>query len=481
MIPDERLIVPEAAPPCPAGIRIAAAHWEQLNSHLLADGYEHAAVLLCGIQRSANRVTFLVQKVIELVGEDFLSSGALHLSIAPRSLARVTKQARSQNATLVLCHSHPFPGAVRASSVDLRTEIELCGRVFPGRLHGLPSAALVLGPDGLDGRVWDQGAASPLTEVTVVGSRIARLPSTSSGVHGLGDSASVVADEDLATARQALLWGALGQRTLRDAQVAVIGCGGTGSHVVTQLAHLRVGNLTLVDPDIVETTNLSRIVGSSPSDVGRQKVDVLAEHARRINPSATVTPVAASLLDIDPQTITGADVIVCATDGHGSRALLTEIAQQYIIPVIDLGVEVDPASETFRAGGGVRVLRPGHGCLHCARTLSAQLVREEYLDEAQREVEIERGYLRGESVPAPSVIALNGVVASLAVLEVCQLIVGMLGGGRDRVLYRAESRALTTASMPSDAECFVCGENGILGHGEARVLPTRWRAAADVG
>ena len=49
------------------------------------------------------------------------------------------------------------------------------------------------------------------------------------------------------------------------------------------------------------------------------------------------------MLDVDPAVYTGADVIVCATDGHGSRSLLTEVSTQYLVPLVDLGVEVVPA------------------------------------------------------------------------------------------------------------------------------------------
>ena len=74
--------------------------------------------------------------------------------------------------------------------------------------------------------------------------------------------------------RQVRAFGEPGQRLLRRLHFAVIGAGGTGSLVCQQLAHLGASCITVVDPDLVEETNLNRLVGSIPSDVGRPKVEV---------------------------------------------------------------------------------------------------------------------------------------------------------------------------------------------------------------
>ncbi len=447
----------------PAELRLTDTQWAQLRAGLLGDDDEHAALLICGYLIANDDQVLVCRRVQQLGAADLLDTSRRHLAIAPTTLARAAKGARAEQGTMVVCHSHPFPGPVHASTLDLDTEAELCGRALWGRLAPRPVAALVLGPDGLDGRLWRDGRGQPLDRVRVVGDQIRLLPPP---------PGRQVGDE---VARQVLAWGKGGQSRLADARVAIVGMGGTGSQVAVQLAHLGVGGLILVDPDRVEATNLSRLVGATRTDVGRLKVEVLAAAARAINPTVTVQPVLASVLDIDPRVLAAADVIVCATDGHGSRALLTELVQQYLVPVVDLGVEVIPGARGLRAGGGVRVLRPGGWCLHCAGTLDAGLVREEYLDGTERAREAERGYLRGANTSAPAVISLNGVVASLAALEVCHLLVGFLGDGGGRLLYRAEARALTTASVTRHPACYVCGEGGLLGLGDARRLPTRFQ------
>lgn len=462
----------------PTELRATAEHWRSLADHLLSpDGDEHAAVLVCGHQRSGDRTALLVQDVVPFQGDDLLDAGQLHLSISPMALSRCAKLARSRASTLVLCHSHPFPGPVLASELDLDTEEDLCGRALAQRLAPRPVGALVLGPDGFDGRIWAEGRPHRLDRVVVVDEHLRSLVPLAGGAHSPSRPAETLSRVD----RQVRAWGRGGQRALHAAHVVVVGCGGTGSHIVAQLTHLGVRRLTIIDDDLIEVTNLSRIVGSSPGDVGRDKVDVIADAARRIDPDLIVVPIKASVLDVDPAILAGADLIVCCTDGHGSRALLTELAEQYLIPLVDLGVEIVPGPSGSQAGGGVRVQMPGRGCLHCAGTLDPALVREEYLTQEQREFERARGYLRGVDEPAPSVIALNGVVASLAVLEICQLFTGVYGGGKQRLLLRAEQRRLTTAAVTRNPGCVVCGDDGLFARGDGLSTSSRWRACRETG
>ncbi len=441
-----------------AELRMTTSQYDDLRSHLLADDAEHAAILVCG-SGGADRGLLVCREVVLLEDEDLEpSSGRLHLDISPIALARIAKRAAMRAATLVVCHSHPFPGTVRASRLDLRTEGELCGRVLPSRT-GRPAAALILGPDGNDGRLWRDGVPERLVL------RVARR-----AVHPSVRDPLAVDERD---ARSVLVWGDGGQRALRDTTVAVVGVGGTGSHVVVQLAHLGIGKVVLVDPDHIEATNLNRVVGAVAADVGRSKVEVLARAANAIRPELVVDTVAASLLDIDAAQLASSDLVICCTDGHGSRAVLAELAAQYLVPLIDLGVEIQPAANGTRAGGGVRVIRPGGPCLQCMGILDPALVREEFLTDAEREKERRRGYLRESEVTAPSVVAINGAAASLAVTEALDLLLGLFVIEPVRLLYRAETRSVTTAAVRRDPDCYVCGETGLLGLGDARRLPRR--------
>jgi len=74
------------------------------------------------------------------------------------------------------------------------------------------------------------------------------------------------------------------QQTLGDLRVGLVGCGGTGSAVAEQLVRLGVRDLLLVDPDRLSASNVTRVYGSTPADVGQLKVEVLAAHLKRIAP-----------------------------------------------------------------------------------------------------------------------------------------------------------------------------------------------------
>ena len=89
--------------------------------------------------------------------------------------------------------------------------------------------------------------------------------------------------------RTALLLGADGVEKLAKSRVAVFGLGGVGSWCAEALARAGVGELTLIDKDRVEESNINRQLVALRSTVGRQKVQVMAERIRDISPACRVT------------------------------------------------------------------------------------------------------------------------------------------------------------------------------------------------
>lgn len=86
----------------------------------------------------------------------------------------------------------------------------------------------------------------------------------------------------------ARLYGDEGLTRLREADVCVVGVGGVGSWAVEALARSAVGRLTLIDLDHVAESNINRQLPALESELGRAKIEVLAERVRLINPACRV-------------------------------------------------------------------------------------------------------------------------------------------------------------------------------------------------
>lgn len=126
-----------------------------------------------------------------------------------------------------------------------------------------------------------------------------------------------------------------GQARLLSSCAAVVGCGGLGGWIVEGLARMGVGRLVLVDGDRFTEDNLNRQLGCLEDDLGRLKVNVLAERLRRVN-SATELILHAMLLTADNAAglLKGAQVVVDALDNVPSRLDLQAAAESMDVPLV---------------------------------------------------------------------------------------------------------------------------------------------------
>ena len=87
------------------------------------------------------------------------------------------------------------------------------------------------------------------------------------------------------TDRTALLLGEDKMLRIRDAHVLVVGVGGVGAYAAEMLCRAGVGELTIVDADTVNVTNINRQLPATHSTIGRLKTEILAQRLRDINPA----------------------------------------------------------------------------------------------------------------------------------------------------------------------------------------------------
>lgn len=136
--------------------------------------------------------------------------------------------------------------------------------------------------------------------------------------------------------RTELLIGTEGLDILRASKVGVFGIGGVGSYVAEALARAGIGNLTLVDYDVICLTNINRQLHALHSTVGQPKVDVMKARIKQINPRAEVEAVRQFYLPENGEALfkNEFDYVVDAIDTVTSKVDLVVRAKSMGIPII---------------------------------------------------------------------------------------------------------------------------------------------------
>ena len=136
--------------------------------------------------------------------------------------------------------------------------------------------------------------------------------------------------------RTEMLLGKEAMSILAKSKVIVFGLGGVGGYTVEALARSGVGNLTLVDNDVVSESNINRQIIALWQTVGKYKTDVCAERVLSINPDINVTKKQMFFLPENAQNIdfTEFDYIVDAIDTVSAKICLAETASRLGISII---------------------------------------------------------------------------------------------------------------------------------------------------
>ena len=230
--------------------------------------------------------------------------------------------------------------------------------------------------------------------------------------------------------------GAAGQEKLRQATVALVGCGATGSTVASLLARAGVGTLRIVDRDYVEPSNLQRQALFDEADAA-ESLPKAAAAARRLASFNSEVQVEARVADLDPGNIAellqGADLVLDGTDNFETRYLINDYAVQRGVPWIY-------AAAVGSYGVTMNVLPGETACLACVFPESP----------------------RGAVETCDTAGILNSAATMVAAVEVTEAL-KLLVGARDRVrrsllsfdLWRNEQSEISTAGARGD--CRACG------------------------
>lgn len=439
------------------------ADFRFLGDHVLGGSNEEAAICLGGWVRTENLLAILVREVHPVSSEAVLRQHGTVVEIDPVWLAARIKEARRHRLAVVVIHSHPFSTTgVAFSGTDLTGQAQLIPRL-QRRVAGIPHAEMVFGRQSVDALIWPAGYLEPhrVETVRIIGEALEDISTTGGAT---APHRRVLAQHH----RQVLFLGEDGQRRLGQLRIGVVGVGGNGSALAVSLLHLGVGALVAVDPDLVDESNRNRVLDAGPEDDGiTPKVELVRRYSRRIGSPTAVVPIQAPVEEAWAK-LRDCDVIFGCTDNVASRFVLSRLAAQYFIPLIDTGMDIEVVEGRLRTiAGRVTVVRPGGACVEALGFTSEEAARAEVQNQRRP------SYVAGE--PAASALPANLLVAGKAGLEFLKLVHGLLGGSRsDRYwFYSARSGELRGCEASAALPCACDRLAGLGDTGPAPTLPHR--------
>jgi proteasome lid subunit RPN8/RPN11 len=419
-------------------------------------------------------VTLLAQRITPVPEGAYVERSPIGLSISSSGWVPAFRAAVANNQVPVFVHTHPN-GMPEFSTYDYRVDTDLA--ISARALGALHYAAIVIAgsPESPEvaARLYDLGdrfnAHAPefvvidAFRVGGVGLRL-YLPPTLDGEESSNEEEQSVFD------RQIRMLGPDGNRTLKHVRAAIIGCGGTGSAVAVQVARLGLGELVIVDDDVVTDPTPTRGHGITTADIDRLKVDALGNHLDAIGLGTPVVRVDQPLNHPDAlAAIAHADVIFSCVDGHRARLILNRWAYAHIAPVIDIAVlvtppEVEDGTRQVQIEQRVTWVAPGTACLLCRGRIDTALAAAENLDPETRKRLAGEGYVQAAETPQPAVVTLTTSVAALGATEFLLRLTGLGKTDATELLLRSHLGELRRNARPSRAGCF-CTSPGFIGRG----------------
>lgn len=464
--------------------------YRALHAHLFpGDGDEHGAVLACGLSTTSDKVRLLARTLFKATdGVDYVSSDRAYRRLTADFVRRHIKYCRDERLVYLSIHNHHGTDSVQFSATDLASH----ERGYPALVdigRGMPVGALVFAENAIAGDIWlPDGGRIALDRADIIGrSRQILWPSPP----------VEVTCYDSMHDRQARIFGTAGQAILHDTKVGIIGLGGVGSLVAEYLGRLGVGGFVLIDPERIEPTNLSRVVGSTHRDAlcglrrslpftwaarladrwSTPKVEIARRVIQQVNRGAMINAIQEdALAHSNASLLLSCDYIFLAADTAAARLLFNAIVHQHYIPGVQIGSKVSSdltsgaITDVFSV---VRPVAPGEGCLWCNELIDPVKLQEEGMSDGELRA---NRYLDAD-VAQPSVITLNALGAAHAVNDFLFYITGLMkpNASTDYMRHFARRRQTSLIVPRSDPACTECGpaQHSRLGRGDARRLPCR--------
>ena len=287
-------------------------------------------------------------------------------SFEPHYLSRVIREAKKQGAGVAFLHSHPTHGWQNMSLDDIVAERDIIS--YPARITKHPLVGLTIGRDGYwSARWWEKSDREVerfwCDKVRVVGRKAYKIYRRPEALSRNTWSARLRRTEDS--------WGQSFQANIEALDVGVVGIGSVGGIATEAFARIGVGSLTLIDGDCVEEHNLDRLLHATTTQMGKKKVEVVAEALREhaTNANFITYPLSMEIQHVSAyRAALDCDIILSCVDRPIARDVLNYIALAHMIPVVDAGVAVEAyrnPQRFFSAHWRAHIVTPEHQCLRC--------------------------------------------------------------------------------------------------------------------
>lgn len=224
-----------------------------------------------------------------------------------------------------------------------------------------------------------------------------------------------------------------GQQKLQDAKVLVIGAGGLGCPVLTYLVCSGVGDIKVIDEDIVSESNLNRQFIYNQEDIGQPKALLAAKRLQSQNPDIKIC---GEVLRVNQgnvsQLVEHVDVVVDCVDNIETRLLMNEACIKAGVPLVEAGIQ------DFY--GFVTVVDQGHACLECMG-FQKNVVKK----------------------VTPTIGATAGIIGSMQALECIKIILGISTIAHGEMLqYDGLYHTLDTVKIEKSAMCRFHGNHEVV-------------------
>src|SRR5438034_1626955 len=321
-----------------------------LMARLLEDlSREHFAVLLGKTQKIDGYTIINVIDLLFPARSDYNQQSVASLRIKKdfihKALVELTN--RYDVDTIIDVHTHPFSQAHVSFSATDDGDEQTFFRFLNETFEGIHYASIVFSQRKYSARVWTFSSGSIVARKALLKTQTSPENVASADfredTEERYEKTTVTGVEGFFN-RSALVLGLDVMRTIMHHEViSIVGVGGLGSVVAEHLIHMGFHEINLIDPDVLEMSNLNRVVGAYYEDAQkkRYKVDVVKRHATSINPQATVLACKSDVHDKEMESVLAlSDWIIVATDNHASRLKVHELSVQYFVPLLSLGVNI---------------------------------------------------------------------------------------------------------------------------------------------